>query len=245
MSRKASPDRDFTRREAEIADLVARREAAFRTAQRAAAEPARKGPVSCLETIGVTQHFSPEQKTAEKPADSPEIGRKKRDFEELRIHKSNGRRLELIERLESEGAEDLLPSIRACQTPIWLRCMSCGQRHVVPKKCDQKWCPCCVQHLANIRSAKLFLAVVKFQWPLFITLTMQNTDDVEDVRCATMGVFAPLVGIIGAMQAAEALKMLCGAGTPLVGRLLMLDARSMHWHSVRVIRDPGCHVCGA
>lgn len=70
-------------------------------------------------------------------------------------------------------------------------------------------------------------------------------DDVEDVRCATMGVFAPLVGIIGAMQAAEALKMLCGAGTPLVGRLLMLDARSMHWHSVRVIRDPGCHVCGA
>lgn len=70
-------------------------------------------------------------------------------------------------------------------------------------------------------------------------------DDVEEIRCATMGVFAPLVGIIGATQAAEALKLLSGAGTPLVARLLMLDARSMTWHSVRVLRDPGCRVCGS
>jgi molybdopterin/thiamine biosynthesis adenylyltransferase len=66
---------------------------------------------------------------------------------------------------------------------------------------------------------------------------------VEETRCATMGVFAPLVGIIGAMQAAEALKLLAGVGAPLVGRLLMLDGRSMAWHEVRIPRSPHCVVC--
>jgi len=68
-------------------------------------------------------------------------------------------------------------------------------------------------------------------------------EDFEETRCATMGVFAPLVGIVGAMQAAEALKLLCGAGTSLAGRLQMLDARSMEWHEVRVPRNPACPVC--
>jgi len=68
--------------------------------------------------------------------------------------------------------------------------------------------------------------------------------NVEEVRCSTMGVFAPLVGIIGAMQAAEALKLLAGIGEPLVGRLLMLDARSMAWHQVRIPRASHCCVCG-
>jgi molybdopterin-synthase adenylyltransferase len=67
--------------------------------------------------------------------------------------------------------------------------------------------------------------------------------DFEETRCATMGVFAPLVGIIGAMQAAEALKILSGAGTSMTGRLQMLDARSMEWHEVRVPRNAACPVC--
>jgi molybdopterin/thiamine biosynthesis adenylyltransferase len=67
----------------------------------------------------------------------------------------------------------------------------------------------------------------------------------EETRCATMGVLAPLVGIIGSMQAAEALKILSGAGQPLTGRLLMLDARSMEWSAMRLARQPGCPVCGA
>ncbi len=65
----------------------------------------------------------------------------------------------------------------------------------------------------------------------------------EETRCATMGVFAPLVGIIGTMQAAEALKLLAGVGTSLAGRLQMLDARTMEWNEVRMRRDPGCAVC--
>ncbi len=65
-----------------------------------------------------------------------------------------------------------------------------------------------------------------------------------EVRCATMGVFAPLVGIIGAMQAAEALKLVARVGTSLAGRLQMLDARDMSWTTIRVARDAACPVCG-
>jgi molybdopterin/thiamine biosynthesis adenylyltransferase len=67
----------------------------------------------------------------------------------------------------------------------------------------------------------------------------------DEVRCATMGVFAPLVGIIGSMQAAEALKLLAGVGSSLAGRLQMLDARSMEWTEIRTPRDAGCKVCAA
>ncbi len=65
----------------------------------------------------------------------------------------------------------------------------------------------------------------------------------EEVQCATMGVFAPLVGIIGSVQAAEALKLLAGVGTSLAGRLQMLDARSMEWTEIRMQRSPGCAAC--
>ncbi len=66
----------------------------------------------------------------------------------------------------------------------------------------------------------------------------------EEARCATMGVFAPLVGIIGSMQAAEALKLLAGVGSSLAGRLQMLDARQMEWTEIRLSRNPACPVCG-
>ena len=65
----------------------------------------------------------------------------------------------------------------------------------------------------------------------------------EEEQCSTMGVFAPLVGIVGATQAAEALKLISGAGTSLAGRLLMLDARSMEWSALQVRRDTNCVVC--
>jgi len=71
-----------------------------------------------------------------------------------------------------------------------------------------------------------------------------ESQELEETRCAVMGVFAPLVGIIGTLQAAEALKLLCGIGTSLAGRLLMLDGRDMAWHEVRLARTPGCAVCG-
>jgi len=68
-------------------------------------------------------------------------------------------------------------------------------------------------------------------------------DDLFETRCAVMGVFAPLVGIIGATQAAEALKLVACVGEPITGRLLLLDALTMRWREVRVPQDPGCPVC--
>jgi len=67
--------------------------------------------------------------------------------------------------------------------------------------------------------------------------------DGEEERCAVMGVFAPLVGIIGAAQAAEAIRLLTGVGTTLTGRLQMLDGLNMAWQSVTYTRDPHCAVC--
>ncbi len=65
----------------------------------------------------------------------------------------------------------------------------------------------------------------------------------EDVRCAVMGVFAPITGIIGTIQAAEALKLLAGAGEPLTGRLLLVDALTMELRTIRLKKDPECQAC--
>ncbi len=67
--------------------------------------------------------------------------------------------------------------------------------------------------------------------------------DGEEERCAIMGVFAPLVGIIGTMQAAEAIRLLASIGEPLIGRILMLDGKSLSWQTVRFRRDEHCAVC--
>ncbi|OYU31216.1 MAG: molybdopterin biosynthesis protein MoeB [Comamonadaceae bacterium PBBC2] len=67
----------------------------------------------------------------------------------------------------------------------------------------------------------------------------------EETRCATMGVFAPLVGIIGTVQAAEALKILSGMGSHMAGRLLMLDGRDLSWTDIRMGRNEHCPVCAA
>lgn len=71
-----------------------------------------------------------------------------------------------------------------------------------------------------------------------------DTGSSEEMRCAENGVFSPLVGMIGTVQAAEALKLICGAGQSLNGRLLLLDALNMQWRSVRLQKDPDCKVCG-
>jgi len=67
----------------------------------------------------------------------------------------------------------------------------------------------------------------------------------EEERCATMGVFAPLVGVVGTIQAMEAIKLITGVGETLAGRLLLFDALASRWHEVRLARDPQCRVCGA
>ena len=66
----------------------------------------------------------------------------------------------------------------------------------------------------------------------------------EEERCATLGVFAPVVGVVGTLQAMEAIKLLADVGETLAGRLLMFDGRASRWHEVRLAKDPHCTVCG-
>ena len=70
-----------------------------------------------------------------------------------------------------------------------------------------------------------------------------DTGSDQEMRCATNGVFAPLVGMIGTTQAAEALKLIMNIGESLQGRLLLLDALSMEWRTIKLARDPKCVVC--
>ncbi len=110
----------------------------------------------------------------------------------------------------------------------------------------------CVKHQKPLVSG----AAIRFDAQLTVYDSRDNTSPcyacvfppdaaLEEARCATMGVFAPLVGIIGSMQAAEALKLLSGAGQALTGRLLMLDGRNMEFTELRLARQAQCPVCGA
>lgn len=78
--------------------------------------------------------------------------------------------------------------------------------------------------------------------PCYHCLFPDNGEDTE-LRCANNGVFSPLVGMIGTTQAAEALKLLMGIGESLQGRLLLLDALSMEWRTIRLRKDATCSVC--
>jgi molybdopterin-synthase adenylyltransferase len=80
--------------------------------------------------------------------------------------------------------------------------------------------------------------------PCYHCLYPINGEDV-DMPCAVMGVFAPLVGIIGSIQAAETLKVLLNLGETLNGRLQLLDSLTMDWRSVKLTKDPACGVCSS
>jgi molybdopterin-synthase adenylyltransferase len=121
-------------------------------------------------------------------------------------------------------------------------CDNFATRHAVNRAC--------VKHRVPLVSG----AAIRFDGQLAVYDSRQSdspcyhclfpeVQDVEEVRCAVMGVFAPLTGIIGTMQAAEALKIVGGFGRPLTGKLQMLDARSMSWSEIAVPRNPSCSVC--
>lgn len=108
----------------------------------------------------------------------------------------------------------------------------------------------CVQYSVPLVSG----AAIRFDGQISVFDTRKNNApcyaclfspdaDFEEVQCAMMGVFSPLVGIIGAMQAAEALKLIIQIGQSLVGRLLLLNAMDMQWNEIAVARNVDCVVC--
>jgi len=123
-------------------------------------------------------------------------------------------------------------------------CDNFATRHAVNRECIRQRTP--LVSGAAIRFAGQ-LAVFDSRHPdtPCYSCLFPEGDDVEEERCAVMGVFAPLTGIIGAMQAAEALKLIAGAGEVILGRLWLLDGLSMEWRSVNFSKDPQCSVCAS
>jgi molybdopterin/thiamine biosynthesis adenylyltransferase len=108
----------------------------------------------------------------------------------------------------------------------------------------------CVRHAKPLVSG----AAIRFDGQLMVFDLRNQTSacyaclfpedtQIEEVQCSVMGVFAPLTGVIGASQAMEAIKIVAAVGESLDGRLIIFDAKSAEWRSVKVKKDPGCAVC--
>ena len=72
---------------------------------------------------------------------------------------------------------------------------------------------------------------------------LYSDESTEGEACSQVGVLAPLLGIVGSIQATEAMKLIVGMGTPLVGRVMVLDALDMEWRTLKLRKDPHCPVC--
>jgi molybdopterin/thiamine biosynthesis adenylyltransferase len=141
-------------------------------------------------------------------------------------------------------ADDELLSRRVAEADVVLDCSDNFQtRHAVNRAC--------VAHAKPLVAG----AAIRFDGQLSVYDTRDPASpcyacifppdaDFEETRCAVLGVFAPVVGTIGTLQANEALKLLAGIGPSLAGSLLMFDGRRSAFDSLRVARDPGCSVCG-
>ena len=116
-------------------------------------------------------------------------------------------------------------------------------RYAVNRACRSAGVPL-VSASASVFSGQL--AVFDFRHadtPCYACLFPEATG--QDDSCATTGIFAPLAGAIGALQAGEAIKLLCGFGEPASGRLLSFDGLEMQFHPLRFRRDPDCAVCAS
>ncbi len=144
----------------------------------------------------------------------------------------------VIERL---GGERLATLVAAADVVLDC-CDNFATRHAVNRACVRQRTPLVSGAAIRFDGQLTVFDPRRTDAPCYHCLFPEG-EDVEEVRCAVMGVFAPLTGIIGAMQAAEALKLISGAGEPAVGRLLLLDGLAMEWRSVKFGKDPDCAVC--
>lgn len=117
-------------------------------------------------------------------------------------------------------------------------------RHLLNRACVRHGKPLVFGAAIGFDAQVTVFDVRREESPCYNCLFSEETP-AQDTRCALLGVFAPLVGMVGAMQAAEALRCIVSGGSALVGRLLLLDARGMHWREVHLPRDMHCKVCDA
>lgn len=120
-------------------------------------------------------------------------------------------------------------------------CDNFSTRFAVNRACQAQGVP--LVSGAAIRTEGQVATYFPDRGPCYQCLYPQELENEE--TCAMEGVLAPVVGVIGAMQALQAVNVLTGNGENLVGKLLLFDAMAMEWRGVKIPKDPGCGVCGA
>jgi adenylyltransferase/sulfurtransferase len=146
----------------------------------------------------------------------------------------------LQKRIETEELQSLLTDV-----DVVLDCSdNFATRHALNRACVRRRKPLVSGAAIRFDAQVAVFDLGKPGAPCYACLYPEG-GEIEEVQCATMGVFAPLTGVVGALQAMEAAKLLAGAGETLNGRLLLLDAKQSEWRTVRVKRDPACATCAA
>ncbi|HEX9431503.1 MAG TPA: molybdopterin-synthase adenylyltransferase MoeB [Burkholderiales bacterium] len=132
----------------------------------------------------------------------------------------------------------------AAQSDIVLDCSdNFATRHAVNRACVAHRKPLVSGAAIRFDAQVMVFDLRQPEAPCYACLFPEDAQ-VEEVQCSQMGVFAPLTGMVGAIQAMEAIKLIVGTGESLSGRLLMIDANAADWRTVKVTKDPGCRVCG-
>jgi len=143
-------------------------------------------------------------------------------------------------RIDAQSVENLV-----AQADIVLDCSdNFPTRHALNRACVRRRKPLVAGAAIRFDAQLMVFDLRRADAPCYACLFPED-GEVEEVQCSVMGVFAPLTAVIGAMQAGEAIKLLAGIGESLSGRLLILDAKSAQWRSVRVKKDPSCKICGS
>ncbi len=146
----------------------------------------------------------------------------------------------LASRIDLEKASSLVKD-----ADIVLDCSdNFATRHAINRACVKQRKPLVSGAAIRFDGQLMVFDFSKPDAPCYSCLFPEDAE-VEEVQCSTMGVFAPLTGIIGSLQAMEASKLLAGIGEQPAGRLTIFDAKGTDWRSVRVAKDPACRVCGA
>ncbi len=146
--------------------------------------------------------------------------------------------LPLIERLDTARLAELV----AAHDMVLDCCDNFATRHAVNRACVVASKPLVSGAAIRFDGQVSVFDTRSEQAPCYHCLFPEG-EDVEEVRCAVMGVFAPMTGIVGTIQAAEALKLAAGVGSSLASRLLLIEGKSMRFTEIAVPRDPGCAVC--
>src|SRR5213075_3361879 len=143
-------------------------------------------------------------------------------------------------KLQQQDLQNLLPTV-----DLVLDCSdNFATRHAVNRACVQHRKPLVSGAAIRFDAQVMVFDLRKRDAPCYACL-FPEAAQVEAVQCSQMGVFAPLTGMVGSIQAMEAIKLIVGVGESLSGRLLLIDAAAADWRTVKVSKDSGCRVCGS